>query len=296
MKKSFRAAALIGLTLPVSILACLNVEGVSLTGIHKDNLSLPPAQRLRAVMQAADMPAAYAAMRDPGAIIQGATKPSAPARPLAAAPEGTIAVRDTKEAESQAATAEAKAVALVLRKNYSAAIAILENLEKDAPGRYGTAVNLGTAHELSGDNRKALQWISEGIRRNPASHEGTEWLHALILEAKLQLEKNSEWLRDHHVIGLDSARVKDPAYRLQAGARSLSVAEVEKALDYQLLERMLLVKPKDAVVADLLYTYALIESGEGNRDSALDLLGLSREYGFAVPALLDELTKQLKTR
>jgi tetratricopeptide (TPR) repeat protein len=282
MKKSFRAAALIGLTLPVGILACFNVDGVSVAGLHKANPSLAPAERLRAVMLV-KTPVAYVtdASGTTFAVVERSTAPA-------------LGGADPMYAKISAA--EQMAVKRVLLGNYEKGIEELEKLEKDAPGRYSIAANLGTAYELSGDNRKALQWISEGIRRNPASHEGTEWLHALILEAKLQLEKNPAWLRDHHVIGLDAARVKDPAYRLQAGARSLSVAEVEKALDYQLLERMLLVKPKDAVVADLLYTYALIESGEGNRDSALDLLGLSREYGSAVPSLLDELTKQLKTR
>jgi len=77
------------------------------------------------------------------------------------------------------------AVAFVHQGKYSEAIALLQELERRYPGKYQVAANLGTAFELSGDNKQALQWIREGIRRNPKSHEGTEWLHVAILEAKL---------------------------------------------------------------------------------------------------------------
>jgi tetratricopeptide (TPR) repeat protein len=64
------------------------------------------------------------------------------------------------------------------------ALRILQTIERTNPGLYATATNLGTAYELAGDNARALQWIREGIRRNPDSHGGTEWLHAAILIAK----------------------------------------------------------------------------------------------------------------
>jgi len=49
--------------------------------------------------------------------------------------------------------------------------------------------DLGTAYELAGKNEPALRWIREGLRRNPNSHKGTEWLHVKILEAKIEQEK-----------------------------------------------------------------------------------------------------------
>jgi tetratricopeptide (TPR) repeat protein len=259
MKKFLRAAVLAGLMAPLGILACFNVDDVSLNELHMANASLSPANRLRAVMR----------KRNAGHDIITAVMSS-----------------NAEGVSLRAPTPEAMAIKLVLRGEFAPGIAALEKLEASTPGRYSTAANLGTAYELSGDNRKALQWISEAIRRNPASHEGTEWLHELILQAKLQLAQNPAWLSTNRVVGIEAAQIKDPAYRFQAGARSLSMAEVEKALDYQLLERMHLVKPKDAVVADLLFTYALIEKQEGKANAALDLLGLSGEYGFAVPSLL----------
>ena len=85
------------------------------------------------------------------------------------------------------------------------AIELLEELEKKSPGQYAVAANLGTAYELNGDNRKALEWIKKGVERNPESHFGTEWLHVKILEAKIAIEQNPEWLSNHSVLETDFA-------------------------------------------------------------------------------------------
>src|SRR5258708_17631923 len=77
------------------------------------------------------------------------------------------------------------AVSLVYVGKTKEAVELLQALEKEQPGTYVVAANLGTALELLGSNEEALYWIREGLRRNPQSHEGTEWLHAKILEAKI---------------------------------------------------------------------------------------------------------------
>jgi hypothetical protein len=56
---------------------------------------------------------------------------------------------------------------------------------------------------LTGKNEKALRWIREGLRRNPNSHSETEWLHVLILEAKIAAAKDPEWIKTHSVLALD---------------------------------------------------------------------------------------------
>jgi tetratricopeptide (TPR) repeat protein len=81
------------------------------------------------------------------------------------------------------------AVALMYLGRSQEAVGLLNQLEKERPGEYFVAGNLGTAYELSGNNEEALRWIREAIRRNPASHEGTEWLHEKILEAKIAQQK-----------------------------------------------------------------------------------------------------------
>ena len=175
----------------------------------------------------------------------------------------------------------------MIQGHYDASIATLEALETKSPGNYSTASNLGTAYELKGDNRKALQWISEGIKRNPESHEGTEWLHELILQAKLKMEKEPDWLKNHHILDADETQIAASDYRLRASDRSLSLKEIQTALRHQLTERMLFVKPKDPIVADLLHTYAMVEAHATVMESAIELMTLSKEYGVSDPMLID---------
>ncbi len=132
-------------------------------------------------------------------------------------------------------------VALIRLGRVGEAIVELEALEQAFPGQYATAANLGTAYELAGRNAEALAWITRGIERNPGSHQGTEWLHVAILRAKLQLEADPSWLARHSV--LDEAEPR-PA------------VDVLLAIEYQLDERLVFVRPEDAVVCDLFYQAA----------------------------------------
>jgi tetratricopeptide (TPR) repeat protein len=90
---------------------------------------------------------------------------------------------------SSRADPQDKAVVTILSGDHQRGIAILLELEHAQPGDYNTAANLGTAYELAGENEQALTWIKEGLKRNPNSHRGTEWLHVLILQAKLEEER-----------------------------------------------------------------------------------------------------------
>ncbi len=162
------------------------------------------------------------------------------------------------------------AVALILRGQYAKAVEILLKLEQETPGNYAIASNLGTAYELLGDNEKALKWIEEGIARNANAHYGTEWLHVEILKTKIKLRDDPDFLKDNHVVDISR----------------YSPYVLKDALFYQLNERMLFVKPKDPVVADLLFTYAMLESENGFLEVALQLLEWSESYGYANPGEL----------
>lgn len=98
-------------------------------------------------------------------------------------------------------------VALMYLGRSPAAVEMLQQLEKEKPGQYFIAANLGTAYELSGNNEEALRWINEGLRRDPDSHEGTEWLHAKILEAKIAQQKDPNFFKNHSVLELQPQTV-----------------------------------------------------------------------------------------
>ena len=92
------------------------------------------------------------------------------------------------------------AAALLFAGRFADAIVVLVQSEKDYPGKYSTASNLGTAYELVGDITNASIWIKKGMERSPGSHEGTEWLHLAILDAKQKLKSDAYWLSTHSVL------------------------------------------------------------------------------------------------
>jgi tetratricopeptide (TPR) repeat protein len=162
------------------------------------------------------------------------------------------------------------AVALVHRGDSKKAVGILESVEKEHPGEYIVAANLGTAYELSGDLEKAFQWIQEGIRRNPKSHEGSEWLHLRILWARQALAKDPDWVKSHGVLDLDfggEAIPRKPTVWPEGVADAESLIQ---ALTYQLSERLAFVPPPDPLVGGLIADLA-------------DLLALFRSVDHAIP-------------
>lgn len=176
------------------------------------------------------------------------------------------------------------AVAAILGGDYVAGIAMLQKLETQTPGDYHTAANLGTAFELAGDNEKALKWIQEALKRNPLSHQGTEWLHVLILEGKVNAAKGGPAPVAARLVPLPESVGENELIRIQQVEHSAK--DVFKALAYQLNERMVFVKPKDRWVAECLYSLAILQAHFYSVEDALRILGLAEQYGFPDNSLL----------
>jgi tetratricopeptide (TPR) repeat protein len=142
------------------------------------------------------------------------------------------------------------AAALLFAGRFSDAVPVLEALERDHPGQYATASNLGTAYELVGDLDQAKVWIAKGVERNPESHVGTEWLHLAILDTKQKLKTDPNWLRTHSVFD---------------GVKDRSRAEIAHALEYQLNERLYFIRHDDLVMCDLMYQAAVTTDDAAKR-------------------------------
>ncbi|RYD22810.1 MAG: hypothetical protein EOP88_06690 [Verrucomicrobiaceae bacterium] len=181
---------------------------------------------------------------------------------------------------------EQEGVIQILEGRYPEAIATFQQSETEHPGRYSTAVNLGTAYELNGELEPALKWITEGIRRDPDSHRGTEWLHVEILKTRIKLKEDPEHLRHHHLIDLPDTYTRQTT--LPIGGDTPTVEEIGTAIQYQLEERLLFVKPPDPVVADLLYTLALIEGRTNTVESGLQILDLATQFRYPHTAQITE--------
>jgi tetratricopeptide (TPR) repeat protein len=185
-------------------------------------------------------------------------------------------------------TKEYLALKNISNGEYSIAIEQLLAIEKETPNLYATASNLGTAYELNGEDTLALNWIQEGIKRDNSSHHGTEWLHLLILETKIGLKNNSSLLMYHHIIELPDKFNENTIIKI--GSKEYPIKKIRDALFYQLKERLIFVKPRNEIVANLLYSFAKIEEQTTTMEEAKKLLDMAKEYGFSNQKELTSIT------
>ncbi|MFT3805910.1 tetratricopeptide repeat protein [Arenimonas sp.] len=182
------------------------------------------------------------------------------------------------------------AVVLVRLGRSEEAIRLLQFNESRKPGGYRTAANIGTAYELSGDNEQALRWIREGIRRNPESHWGSEWLHVRILEAKIEASKGRPAPARGSILGLDFGAELVPRRptRLPVGndGKPLSLFALANGIKYQLHERTQFVPPRDAIIAGLFFDWGNVEFAAGSIELADVAYDYALQYGHAERELI----------
>jgi len=175
------------------------------------------------------------------------------------------------------------------------AVRLLQFLEQKYPGKYQIASNIGTAYELMGRNEDALKWITEGMRRNPEDHFGTEWLHAEILKAKLGQIPNPA--QNRSILNLDFGNETMPkrptALPLANKGKQASLFDVGIALRYQLLERIKFVAAPDPMVAGMLLDWANLELLAGSVESADVLYDAALRYGSKEGPLIKLRKKQV---
>jgi hypothetical protein len=142
------------------------------------------------------------------------------------------------------------ALAWILAGRAEEGIQLLRDLEKREPDSAIVAAHLGTALELTGSDQEALLWVRESVRRDPKEHEGSEWVHVKILEARLALARNPNWLRTHSVVGWREGQ------SLLADERGLvrSPRDLVEPITYQLAQRTRFVDPPDPIAGDLYLT------------------------------------------
>lgn len=125
---------------------------------------------------------------------------------------------------------------------YAEALEILVRLQQANPDNYNIAANLGTTYELLGKNELALQFIKKGIQLNPESHDGSEWVHVKILEAKLKMATQSGWIYKNRVLGTGVTF---------NSKESESLSEKIWNVEYQLQERIPFTPFPDALLANV---------------------------------------------
>jgi tetratricopeptide (TPR) repeat protein len=171
-----------------------------------------------------------------------------------------------------------KALIYILKKRYNEAIRIYQLIERISPNRYATASNMGTAYELMGNNELALFWIKKSFKINPESHMNSEWLHIKILEAKI---KGKSLYNSNFLINTDFGSNEMPQTKLSV----LALHKLYKALYYQLNERVSFVKPKEEIVALLLFELGNIALHSKKYNEAIEDYNQALKYGFNKPII-----------
>jgi len=180
------------------------------------------------------------------------------------------------------------AVALLHIGETKEALRKLEELAAVKPKEYRIVANLGTAYELDGQLEKALANIKRAMELNPESHEGTEWLHVKILEAKIALAKDPAWLNTHTVIGQDFGNGAAPVMPEGLRGNTAEVQKISRAALYQLRERLQFVAPPDATVSDILYDMGNIYAVSGIKTTAANLYKGALKFGEHRKALIEQ--------
>lgn len=157
---------------------------------------------------------------------------------------------------------------------------IFEALAKAYPNEYSIIANLGTTYELLGENEKALEYIRKGLKLNPNSHGGSEWIHVKILLAKIGFDKDLNYLKEHNVLELTPKQEASNAIREQ--------------LYIQLKERFPFCKGPDPIMADL-----FIELGDCYMETlsfehAKGLYQIAKKYYMTDRNDADEKMEQVK--
>ncbi|MBD0254239.1 MAG: hypothetical protein ICV83_00860 [Cytophagales bacterium] len=184
------------------------------------------------------------------------------------------------------------AVQLARLGEYGPSLRMLQRLYRQHPGEYALAANLGTLYELNGKPDSALFYIRRGMALNPTAHQGSEWVHVRILQAKLNGQKDPDWLAHHAVLGIHGGAKKDT---LEGYYPYLDTV---MHITYQLQERIPFTPAPDRLMARLLNEYADLLARELSMESAFTAYQMALVYDPADAdgnrRKLSELTPLLK--
>jgi tetratricopeptide (TPR) repeat protein len=135
--------------------------------------------------------------------------------------------------------------------NKNNAVKLLEALYEKHPTEYNVLANLGTAYEVTGDNKRALGLLRKAVAINPQSHYGSEWIHIKILEQKVLAAPDYRLILD---LGADA----DPAAWLAGNVynKEIKPDSLMVQLAFQLHERISFVPAPDPVVGQLVKDFA----------------------------------------
>jgi len=180
---------------------------------------------------------------------------------------------------------------LVYLGQYKKALKVFQEIEAKKPGLYATASNMGTVNELLGNNVLAYKWIKKAIKIDPKSHKNSEWLHLKILEVKI---KGNQYLNSEFLIGQNFGKDTLPKSKLNRD----ELRQLELQIYYQLEERISFIKPKEKIVALLLFELGNICALTEDATTSYKIYKKAEEYGYSSELfqIRYEFVKQLQSQ
>lgn len=182
-----------------------------------------------------------------------------------------------------------KGILLILLEKYEEAIKLYLEIEKIEPNRYSTASNIGTAYELFGQNENALKWIKKSVAIDPKSHHKSEWIHVNILDAKI---KGEQYYNTNFLLNTEFGSGVNPNSQLTRQ----QLQDLSNALYYQLNERISFVKPKEKIVALLLFELGNVAFILGNYNEAIADYEQATRYGYDGEVIQQRINEVEKLR
>jgi tetratricopeptide (TPR) repeat protein len=181
------------------------------------------------------------------------------------------------------------AVLDIVSGDYKAAKSkLLANVDTDA-NRYNVLANLGVVYEVMGNDDSAKYYVAKALKLNPSSHEGSEWIHLKLLQAK---GMGDDWIYKNDIASYEIIRNGTNVMNAKTPAGTFKLYKFIQQLSFQLHERMLFVKPKDKIVANLLFTLGKLYYEDRQIKKAQEAFRLAVEYD---PALRERSAFYLET-
>jgi tetratricopeptide (TPR) repeat protein len=185
---------------------------------------------------------------------------------------------------------------LIKLGNYSDAKQLLMEILPSRPNDYPINANLGVLYELMGNTDSASYYTNKSFSILPNSHAGSEWLHIKILEIS-NSGNADELLAQNKLLNLDFGTGVAPdstvfPYHKHIRAQRIDLQPDDSLLllvshiEYQLAERMSLVKSKNKIIGELLFALGDIYSLYFDKYWALWAYTKALEYGTAHDAIV----------
>lgn len=173
------------------------------------------------------------------------------------------------------------------------ALDILLDLYKQYPQEYNIICNLGIAYALNGMPDSALAILQKTGIMSPDGHIGSKWFFLKVAEVKVNIGKDSSWLRFNKVLDLgitQSSNKNSKQYRTNV--------DNINALKQQLREYIQFTPSPDPLVANALNELGQALASEYSLQQAYMIYYIGLQYGppdtYGIYARLDEVKRSLK--